>query len=248
MPPMRAIAADALMEIGALGQGETMSAADAALMLRIAQRMIDGFAADRLTLSVQSALPITWPSATSTQTIGPGGDIDTQRPVWINTLAFVIPGSSPPVESQPPMAQLSDAQYAGISIKTMPSALPQQYFYQTSIDTALGTLFIWPQPTQTLTLMLYAPVAVGVPISLDSVLTGPPGYLQAYHYQLALRATTPFARQVPPLLPGLAAETYALAKRPNVEPGLLGCDPVFVPSGAGSYNILTNGYNSPGSH
>ncbi len=246
MPTVRTIAADALMEIGALGQGETMSAADAALMLRIMQRMIDAWAADRLTLSVQSAQAIAWPSGQSTQTIGTGGDISAQRPVWINQMNYVIPGSSPAVET--PMAPMNDDQYAQNTIKALQSGLPQQYYYQTSIDTLVGTIYIWPQPTQDITLMLYAPQAVGVPASLDSVLEGPPGYLEAYHYQLALKACTPFSRPVPPLLPQMAAESYGLMKKQNVEPGLLGCDPALVPRGGGGYNILADTYSAPSAH
>ncbi len=240
---VRTIATDALMEIGAIGQGETMSAADAALALLRFQNQIDGFAADRLTLSVQGALAVTWPASTSTQTIGPGGNIAAQRPVWINTINYVIPGTSPAVESV--MAPLNEDQYAQLTIKALQSGLPQQYFYQTSIDTAVGTLFIWPQPTQQLTLMLYAPQAVGVPISLDSIVSGPPGYQEAFMYLLALRCCTPFAKPVPPLLPKMAADAYALLKRQNVEPGLMGCDPALVPGGAGGYNVLTDNYSAP---
>ncbi len=246
MPTVRAIAADALMEIGALGQNETMSAADAMLALTRIQSMIDGWAADRLTLSVQAAITISWPASTSTRTIGPGGDISAQRPVWINTMNFVVPGSSPAVET--PMAQLDEDQYAQLTIKALQSALPQQFFYQTSIDTAVGTLFIWPQPTQTIELRLYAPQAVGVPATLDSILTGPPGYQQAFMYQLALRLCTPFAKQVPPLLPQMAAEAYALMKRQNVSPGLLGCDPALIPHGSGGYNILSDSISAPSAH
>ncbi len=246
MATFRDICTDAMMEIGALGQGETMSAPDAQLCLRYGQRMLDAWAADRLTLSVQSATSITWPSSTSTQTIGPGGDIDVQRPVWINQMNYVIPGSSPAVETR--MAPMDDDQYAQNTIKLLQSSLPQQYFYQTSIDTVLGTLYIWPEPTQQVTLKLYAPQAVGVPVSLDSILLGPPGYLQAYHYQLALKICTPFAKQVPTLLPGLAADAYALMKRQNVDPGLLGCDPALIPRGSGGYNVLSDSISAPSAH
>jgi hypothetical protein len=247
MPTFRDIAADAMMEIGALGQGETMSAPDAQLCLRYGQRMIDAWAADRLTLSVQSALSIPWPSSTSTQTIGPTGDIVAARPVWINTMNYVIPGSSPAVET--PMAQMNDDQYSQNTIKLLQSALPQQFYYQTSIDTANGTLYIWPQPTQVVTLMLYVPQAVGVPATLDSILTGPPGYQQAYHYQLALKICTPFSRPIPPLLPQLASDAYALMKRQNVDPGLLGCDPALIPrGGSGGYNILSDSISAPSAH
>ncbi len=246
MPTVRTIAADALMEIGALGQGETMAAADAALALLRIQTMIDAWAADRLTLSVQSQTEIAWPSATSFQTIGPGGNIDVQRPVWVSQMNYVIPGSSPAVET--PMAPMNDDQYAQNTIKLLQSALPQQYYYQTSITTVLGSLYIWPQPTQVVTLMLYAPQAVGVPASLDSVLLGPPGYQQAFMYQLALRLCTPFSRPVPSLLPSMAAEAYALMKRQNVDPGLLGCDPALIPRGGGGYNVLSDNYSAPSAH
>jgi hypothetical protein len=252
VPTFRDIASDAMMEIGALGQGETMSAPDAQLCLRYGQRMIDAWAADRLTLSVQSQLSIPWPSSTSTQTIGPTGDIVAQRPVWINQMNYVIPGSSPAVET--PMAPMNDDQYAQNTIKLLQSALPQQFYYQTSIDTTYGTLYIWPEPTQDVTLMLYAPQAVGVPVSLDSILGGPPGYLEAYHYQLSLRLMVPFSRkpQDCPLLVGpggLAAVSFANMKRQNVDPGLLGCDPALIPrGGSGGYNILSDSISAPSAH
>ncbi len=251
MATFRDICTDAMMEIGALGQGETMSAPDAQLCLRYGQRMLDAWAADRLTLSVQSATSITWPSSTSTQTIGPGGDIDVQRPVWINQINYVIPGSSPAVET--PMAPMNEDQYSQNTIKLLQSSLPQQYFYQTSIDTVLGTLYIWPEPTQQVTLKLYAPQAVGVPVSLDSILLGPPGYLQAYHYQLALRLMTPFSKRAKdcPLLVGpggFAAMSFANMKRQNVDPGLLGCDPALIPRGSGGYNVLSDSISAPSAH
>ena len=49
MSTVRSIASDALMEIGVLGQGETMGADDGALALLRIQTMIDAWAADRNT-------------------------------------------------------------------------------------------------------------------------------------------------------------------------------------------------------
>ncbi len=251
MPTFRVIATNAMMEIGALGQGETPSAADASVCLYWGQMMVDSWAADRLTLSIQSATTITWPAATATQTIGPGGDINVQRPVWINNMNYVNPGSSP--EQEVPMGQQNEDQFSQNTIKLLQSGLPQQYFYQTSIDTVLGTLQIWPVPNQQMTLKLYAPQAVTVPISLDSVLMGPPGYLQAYHYQLALRLMTPFSKRAEdcPLLVGpggFAAMSFANMKKQNVEPGLLGCDPALIPRGSGGYNVLSDSISAPSAH
>ena len=232
------------MEIGAIQPGEPMSAPDAALAMLRLQNQIDSWAADRLTLSIQSETSITWPSSTSTQTIGlAGANITAPRPVWIAGMTYVIPGSSPAVEVQ--LAELDNDQYRQITIKALTSALPTQFFYQTDITTLLGTIYLWPQPLQQITLKLYAPVAVGVPATLDSILLGPPGYQEAFMYQLALRLCTPFARDVPKLLPKLAQDALATMKRPNVDPGLLGTDAALVGSGGG-YNVYSDNSSAPG--
>lgn len=241
---VRDIVIDALSEIGAYSPGESLSAADAAIGLRRFQSQLDSWAAERLTLSRQSRLAVTWPTSTSTQTIGPsGGDITAARPVWINELTYVVAGSSPAVEV--PLGPMDQDSYANQSIKGLTSAYPLNYFYQTQPTSVLGELFLWPQPSQQLTLYLYAPVAIDVPITLEDTLYGPPGYQDAFMYQLALRLCTPFGAEVPPLLPKLAQEAWARMQRPNVDPGLVGVDTALVPT-AGGFNVLTGTFSSSG--
>lgn len=245
MATVRSIGTDALTEIGVLGEGEVMTPAQGALVLLRFQNQIDAWAADRLTLSVQSQVAMTWPASTSTQTIGPGGDINTQRPVWINTLTYVIPGTSPAVESEP-LGPMDADSYAAQSIKALSSQLPQQYFYQTSIDTVLGSIYLWPQPDQELTMYLYAPQAVGVPTSLNSILLGPPGYQDAFMYDLARRLCRPFGRPWTPDLEKDATRAMANMKRPNVAPGLLGVDAALTIGSMAGYNVLTDNSSAPG--
>ena len=244
MATVRGICTDALREIGVLGEDEVMSAAQGQFALLRFQNQIDAWAADRLTLSVQSRTSITWPTSTSTQTIGPSGDIDTQRPVWINNLTYVIPGTAPEVEVI--MAPMDQDSYAVQSIKALQSQLPLQFFYQTSIDTVLGSLYLWPQPAQELTLYLYAPQAVTVPVTLDDTLLGPPGYQDAFMYQLAKRLCRPFGRPVTPDLLQDAREAWAVMKRPNVEPGLVSVDAALTLGKQSGYNILSDSQSSPG--
>src|SRR5678815_5248871 len=143
------ICTDALREIGVLGEDEAMSANQGAFALLRFQNQIDAWAADRLTLSRQSRTSITWPSSTSSQTIGPSGaDITSARPVWINQITYVIPATSPEVEVQ--MGPMDQESYALQSIKSLSSSLPQQFFYQTDIADILGSIFLWPQPDQQL--------------------------------------------------------------------------------------------------
>ena len=239
MATVRAIVTDALMEIGAIGQGDSLSAADGAVALLRFQNQIDAWAADRLTLSMQSQLDITWPTTTSTRTIGlVGADITAPKPTFIVRLTYLIPGATPVVEVD--LADMNYDQYAAVTIKALPSALPTSYYYSTAIDSQLGTFYLYPQPSQSLTLRLYAPQAVSVPASLDTVLLGPAGYQEAFMYQLALRLCTPFSRPVPPALPQLSTEAWLRMKRPNLDPGLLGVDAALTPRRGGGYNILSD--------
>ena len=245
MPTVRAICTDALNEIGVLSEGETMSAAYGALCLLRLQHQIDSWQAQRLTLALQRRTVFTLTSGTSTVTLGPAGaTVTMSRPVWLNTVNYVIPGSSPSVES--PIGQMNEDAYAALSIKSLTSALPTQCFYQTSLDTVLGSLFFWPQVTQNVSIAIYDPQGIGVPTTLDSILTGPPGYQEAFMYQLALRLVGPFGRPMPEALPALANEALTTIKRVNVRPGILGIDAALVPSAGGGYNILTDNASSPG--
>lgn len=235
---VRSLIADALGEIGVLEPGEQASAAQAALGLRRVQQMIDSWAAERLTLSLQLQTTFTWPASTSSVQVGPGQTVNIDRPMWINAIAFIIPGSSPAIEV--PIGIMDEDAYSSLSMKGLPSQLPTQSFYQTNLTDANGTLFVWPQP-QSLQIVLYTPQAVGVPASLNSILQGPPGYADAFLYQLALRLCAPFGVTIPPLLPRMATNAWTMMTRPNVDPGALSVDPALVPGLGAGFNILTGG-------
>src|SRR6476660_3249924 len=147
MAVVRDIISDALSEIGVLAGSEAPSATDANLGLLRLQNMIDAWAADRLTLSVQLKTTFVLPSGTSAVTLGSAGATVTMvRPVWISALTYNIPGSSPAVEV--PIAILDEDQFAGISIKLLQSTLPEQAFYNTRVSGILGDLTFWPVSTQ----------------------------------------------------------------------------------------------------
>ncbi len=243
MPTVRSICSDALNEIGVLAEGAIMDPSQGALCLRRFQNQIDSWAADRLTLSLQLRTVFTLLSGTSSVTLGPvGADVTMGRPVWINSLNYLIPSSSPAVEV--PIGQMDEDAYAALSIKQLSSALPIQSFYQTNLTDTKGTLFFWPQVSQNVQIALYTPQAVDVPATLDAVMIGPPGYQEAFMYQLALRLVTPFGVNVSaqcPLLPKMATDAFATMKRPNVDPGILGIDSALVPSAGAGYNILSDG-------
>ncbi len=249
MPSVRSIITDAMTEIGVLEAGESLSGEQGALGLLRTQNMIDSWAADRLTLSLQLRTTFTLLSGTSTVTLGPSGaDVTMGRPVWINSCNYIIPGTSPAVES--PIGIMDEDAYANISIKALSSALPMQCFYQTNLTDALGSLFFWPQVSQNVQIALYTPQAVSVPATLNTILIGPPGYQEAFMYQLAERLMTPMgvkAEDVPLLVgpDGHAARATRNMKRPNVDPGQMGIDPALVPNMGAGYNVLTDNQSAP---
>ncbi len=243
MATVRSIITQALQEIGVDSQGETLSASDAQVCLLRFQNQLDAWQADALTLAVNAQLTFTISSSANTFTIGPTGDIAAQRPVYVDAMTYVVPGSSPEVETI--MAPMSDDQWDVLSIKNLTSSLPTQYYYSTSFTTLLGTIFVWPTPTQSVKLYVYVKQGAGVPVALSSTILGPPGYQEAFMYQLALRLMTPFSRSpndVPLLVgpQGLANQAFARIKRANMQPGLLGVDAALVPTSGGAYNVLND--------
>jgi hypothetical protein len=138
------------------------------------------------------------------------------------------------------MGELSDDAYMALSQKTLGSSLPQMYHVNATMPNM--TIFCWPQVTQTVSVVVYAYFGIDVPAALTSSVTGPPGYAEAFMYQLALRLCGPMARPIPPALPKLALEAFAVMAAPNEMPGVMGVDAALVPSYQSGYNVLSNTY------
>jgi hypothetical protein len=192
---------------------------------------------------VQSRNTFTLTSGTSTVTIGSGGTVTTSpvlttAPMWLDTVCYVNPGSSP--EQEVKIGQMPRDTYAALTIKELGSALPLQCFYQRSVTDALGSLFLWPQVTQNVEIVIYSPQGVGVPTTLNDNVVGPTGYAEAFMYELAKRLCPPTGTTMPDGLMPLAAAAMQRMQRPNVMPGLLGVDPATTNTVSAGYNILSD--------
>jgi len=238
MPTVRAILTDALLEIGVGSPGEILSADLMEIALRYFQRQLNAWQADELSLAVSNRITFTIPSGTASSTIGPTGDIVAQRPVFVNQINYIVPSSTPPVEV--PMGPMSDQQFQNLSIKTLSSSLPTQYYYQTSITTENGSITWWPVVTQDVEVALYLQAGVTEPTTLQTTIIVPPGYTDAFHYDLAFRLCGPMGLQAPPTLQELRTQALMTMKRPNLDPGMLGVDQALLGSSSGAYNVLTD--------
>lgn len=232
---------NAMYEIGAYAPGNTISSAHQTLGLFYFQNLLDTWQADLLTLNIQDRSTFLLTSGVNTFTIGPTGTLVTARPVFIEGMNYLNPGSSPPTEV--PMGPMNRDSYLAMSQKTLSSSLPQEYFYNPT--TTNGTMFVWPTVTQNVTLALYLPRGIDIPATINTAVSGPQGYAEAFHYQLALRLCGPMSRPMPQGLPEIAAAAFARMARPNVEPGLMAVDAALVPSYGGAFNILTGTSTGP---
>lgn len=233
------IITDSMVEIGAYSPGETLAANHQALGLLRFQNQLNSWQADMLTLNLQDRDTFALTAGTNTFTIGPGGNLNTARPVFIEGMNYVVPGTSPATEV--PMGPMDDDSYMGLSQKSLSSSLPTLYYYNATFTPTApwGTMFVWPTVSQNVTLVLYLSRGIDVPATLTTSVGGPQGYAEAFMYQLALRLCGPMARPMPDGLPEMAAASYARMKRPNIEPGLLAVDQALTPTYGSGFNVLT---------
>jgi len=243
MATVRALVTDAYMEIGVLGPGQSMNANLGALGLLRFQHQVDRWQADRLMLAVLKRATFTLTSGTSSVTIGTGGSVNTTpatttAPMFLDTVRYVNPGSSP--EQEVPIGIMDRDTYARVTIKELQSALPTLCFYQRSNTDALGTLFLWPQVTQNVTIVLYSPQGVGVPTSLDDTIIGPAGYASAFMLDLAFDLCAPTGTAMPDGLPEKRTAALQTMRRPNVMPAVLGVDPALTNRAGAGYNVYSD--------
>lgn len=241
MATARSIITDAYLEIGAIGFGAALSSSLATLGLSRFQMLVNAWKAEQCALFLQDRNTFLLTAGTNTFTIGDGGDLDTERPVWIEGMNYIVPGSTGQTGTvEVEMAPLSNDQYMALSIKDLQSGLPQQFYYNATVP--LGTMFIWPTVTQDVTLAIYLQRGMGEPATLDTAVTGPPGYAEAFLYQLALRLCGPTGRPIPPQLPAMAASAFLRMQRPNADPGILGVDAALDPNLGNAFNVLTGNW------
>lgn len=231
------IIADAMYEIGAYAPGDTISSVHQQLGLLRFQNQLNAWQADFLTLNLQTPKTYTLVAADNEFTVGPTSvDVTTtQRPVFIEGINYLNPGSSPATEV--PMGEMDDDTYRALSQKTLTSSLPQQYHVNATMPNV--TVFVWPTVTQNVGLVLYLKQGITEPTLLTTSVTGPQGYQEAFMYQLALRLCGPMSRPVTEHISSMAAASYARMKRPNEQPAILGVDAALVPTYGGAFNILT---------
>lgn len=201
--------------------------------LAVLQGMLDLLSIDRQNIYQVSQNTHTWPANTTSRTIGSGGDFDTRRPDRIGMGTHFRDSDN---IDYPVNVVINREVYDNIYDKSVTSDDPEILFYDT--DYPLGTLYVYPVPTQALTLYLNQWNPLQVFDSLTEALSMPPGYYQMIVYNLAVHLEPEAGLPCPDSAKRIAMASLKAVKRSNNRTVYSSTESHAVLSGAGRDDIV----------
>jgi hypothetical protein len=224
---------DALGLTSSLGTDQTLTFDETSDCLRKFNQLLDSWSAQNLAVYGTANQTFNSVANLATYPIGPGSTWNTDRPQRIWEPAYtVINGATFAC------TMMTQAEYNMVGVKTQPGQFPLRYLFINDFPAASVTL--WPVPdaivpiTFSIDRLLTQVAAVGTTISF------PPGYSDAFVYNLALRLAPMFGKKLTsfPDVVAHAAESIGIVKRSNRKPRVLQLDAAIVGLGSryGWYN------------
>lgn len=204
----------------------------------VLKTMVDDWKTDSLNILVNLFPEFPLVAGVQSYTIGPGGDFDTTRPVWL-TEASVVTYNNPSQPLELPIDTLTVGQWQEVPVKTTQSALPTAVYYEDTFP--LGRLYFYPVPNVGyLTAKIYIPTpALNDPfVTLTTQVNVPPSYKAALEYNLAVEAQSLFGRPLDPVIATKAAEKLGNVRRANIKPVIVGVDQALLRQ-SDLFNYLT---------
>lgn len=201
-----------LRDLGVLAAGEVAAFDDANDGLIALNALVDQLKAERLAIFAE--VNTTWalvPNQAS-YTVGLTGDVNIERPVFIQTVNYLDTSLTPDAEF--PLNKLTNEEWAGVTFKAQAGTIPSDWWYQPTFP--LGTLWLYPIPTgATLRGSIYVPTAVTEFPALNTVFSLPPGYQRMLQKNLALELASSYGADPQPALIEAARDSRAAIKRAN---------------------------------
>lgn len=232
----RALIAASYKLIGVIAAGESPTADEEADGLSRLNSYLDSWGTQPHTMRTVLRTALTITANDQSYTVGTGGDVNIVRPQEIVRVSYVVPSSSPEVETF--LATWTEDVYEAQPIKALTSGYPVAFIYRLTDPT--GTLFLWPMPDQNLSGYVYSPVAVTQFAALATSYDLVPGLERALRYSLAVEIAPEFGKEIPPIVQMTAVDSVQDYKRSVYRMTDMGIDPAFWPRSAGTYNIQSD--------
>lgn len=177
---------NAMRMIGVLASGETPTATERNDGLLMLNQLMDSWSAMGVGIPYLSYVNKVLNSAVA-YTIGPSQDINTARPLVIQSASVVVSGVERPVEI------VTAQKFTSIPDKTRTGKFAEVLFYQVTSPT-IGTIYIWPAASGS-TLQLYSLNAMTQFADLaTTAYTFPPGYERAITAAMALEMASDYGQ------------------------------------------------------
>ena len=227
--------------IGALGTGETPTAAEASDGLAVLNGMLDSWLAERL--MAFSILIEEFPlvAGQGTYTMGPGGNFNTLRPVRIDRVSMVWL-SNPLQPLELPIPYLTDWDWQNVPVKNIQTSLPTAVYDDGQFP--LRNLTYWGLPSGQVNTRIYSWQQLRQFPDLFTDIQFPPGYFEAIRFNLAVRliAEMPgeYSQVTVSVTQQQATESLARVKSLNIPIIEAFCDAALSGSG-GYYNYYADG-------
>ncbi len=213
--------------IGEKSRGATLTSDEQVEMLYELNSFMDSCALERLLCYqvLQESFPLS--TNVASYTIGSGGTFNTTRPTKIVDPCFVRDASS--LDS--PVRILSDPNsYGKIQQKNAGTTYPTSLFYDQGFNaSSLGTISIYPAPSQSLTLFINSWKQLGQFASVSSTVSFPPGYQLFIETNFALHLCAGNVQASPELIK-IARDSKANVKSVNLPEPIMRFDAGIVRS------------------
>lgn len=215
--------------IGILASGETVDIGTANDALTVFNQMVDSWNTDRLAIFTTAATDFPFVLNKQSYTLGAGGDFNMARPARIDSMSTILL-TNPSVPVEVPIDMYSVDQWRNqVPVKNVAGSIPLVCYDDGGFP--FRTLNFWPIPNQANSVRIYAWQALAQAATLQTAISFPPGYAEAFRYNLAVRLSAEFAAPLTPIVQQIAVESLARVKTMNAPDLYLQSDLLPSPSG-----------------
>src|SRR3990167_8939528 len=219
---------NSLVMLGDKVIGGTLSSAEQTHYLARLNTMIESWSLNRLMCYqiVQESKALT--TSVGSYTIGSGGTWNTDRPNEIVDPCFIRDSSN----IDYPLEIINAQAYGEITSKTVDGTIPQYLFYDSAFVTSLATIFLYPEPSASLTLYINSWKQLQTFATISTTVVLPLGYQRAIETNFAIEVSPGFIDPSPALVK-IARDSKAAIMSLNAPTGILRIDPGLVGTGRG---------------
>lgn len=206
------IITSALRLTGVLADEEQPSDNIANQCLSVFNDMLDSWNAQRLAIFTTRSDDFPFVLGQQAYTLGQGGNFSIPRPARIDSMsAILLTNPANPVEV--PMVMWTTEDWQNVPVKKVNGSFPLGCYDDGGFP--LRTLNFWPIPTnQQNSVRIYSWQALGAQTLLSQV-AFPPGYAEAFRYNLAVRLGAEFDAPTKPAVVLFAVSSLAVVKTMN---------------------------------